>query len=79
MKLFLIKRQDNAINTKAQTRWWWPVFKNMAQVALTPATNYLGAGHAMGIVRLVNDTCFGDRLIETWPSAAAVKLRITLE
>src|SRR6188508_691535 len=51
----------------------------MAEMCLTPAALYFGSLHAQAIIGSIDNTCFGDRLIEAGPSTSAVKLSVTLE
>ena len=75
----LFKIKYHAVDTIAQAGWGRTIFENMAEVAFAAAAFHFRANHAIRIIGQINNRCFTDGLVETWPSTAAFEFGIAFK
>src|SRR5438132_3754678 len=71
--------QRSRVHAVAQAGGLRSVRKDVAQVGVTAAAANLRALHEPAIIRMSRDSVFADRLPETRPAGAGVKLRFRVE
>jgi hypothetical protein len=67
------------VDTEPQTRWWWAIGKNMAQMTIAYAALCFNACHAKASIFYVPDYVRLHRIGKTWPARARLKFCSRIE
>src|SRR5208282_3827287 len=75
----LLEIEDHPIYAIPEPGRRGAVMKNMTKMRPAAPAFHLRPLHPISLIRQIDDTAFADRLVKTWPAAAALEFGITLE